>query len=162
MNDDPVAVRRCETGDVAAIAATEQPGARVAERLFARQERGESIYLVAWLDGVPVGSGEVVARTPRELRNLHVLEAYRGRGVGTAIIRAAEESSVEAGTLSIGVGIENMAARRLYERLGYRGTGELTTTTYTYVADDGEREATETDERLEKRLDPRSDQGSSG
>lgn len=153
MNDDPVAVRRCEAGDVESITATEPPGARVAERLFARQERGESLFRVAWQDGVPVGSGEVVLAGRRELRNLHVVDAYRGRGVGTAVIRAAEEASAEAGTLSIGVGAENLAARRLYERLGYRGTGELTTTTYTYVDADGEHEATETDERLEKRLE---------
>ena len=150
---DSVVVRRCEAVDVEPITATEPPGARVAERLFARQERGESLFLVAWLDGVPVGSGEVVLAARRELRNLHVIDAYRGRGIGTAVIRAAEEASVEAGTLSIGVGADNPTARRLYERLGYRGTGELTTTTYSYVDTDGEHEATETDERLEKRLD---------
>ncbi len=149
---DAVVVRRCEAADVELITATEPPGARVTERLFARQQRGESLYLVAWLDGAPVGSGEITFAAPRELRNLHVADGVRGRGIGTAIVRAAEEASIEAGTLSIGVGTDNTAARRLYERLGYRGTGEITTTTYTYVDADGEHEATETDERLEKRL----------
>lgn len=151
-SSDAVVVRLCEATDVAQIAATEPPGAFVAERLFARQERGESLYFVAWHDGAPVGSGEVVLAPRRELRNLHVVDAHRGRGIGTAIIHAAEEASRASGELSVGVGLENPAARRLYERLGYRATGELTTTTYTYVDATGEHEATETDERLEKLL----------
>ena len=149
-----VVVRPCEAGDVEVISATEYPGARIAERGFARQERGESLYLVAWIDGVPGGSGELVFAPPPELRNLHVVEAHRGRGIGTAIIRAAEEASRSAGELSVGVGLENSAARRLYERLGYVGTGELTTTRYTYVDADGQHEAIETDERLVKPLGP--------
>ncbi|MGO1312884.1 MAG: GNAT family N-acetyltransferase [Brevibacterium aurantiacum] len=48
--------------------------------------------------------------------------------------------------------MDNPGARRLYERLGYRGTGEITTRTYRYVDADGEHEVTETDERLSKRL----------
>lgn len=156
MKSDPgsmrVRVRPCVEADVASVTATEPPGARVAERMFARHQRGESLYLIAWLGVDPVGSGELVFEPYRELRSLHVSEALRGRGIGTAIIRAAEEVSRDAGELSVGVGLENPAARRLYERLGYRGTGEVTTTTYTYVDADGEHEATETDERLTKRL----------
>ncbi len=147
-----ITVRRCAASDVETITAKEHPGARIAERLFARQEQGESLYLVAWIDGIPVGAGELVFAQPRELRSLHVDEAHRGRGIGTAIIRAAEEASRETGELSVGVALENMQARRLYERLGYRSTGEITTTTYSYVDADGEHEATETDERLVKRL----------
>ncbi|ODT28281.1 MAG: hypothetical protein ABS63_04865 [Microbacterium sp. SCN 70-27] len=67
-------------------------------------------------------------------------------------MRAAEEASGEAGELSVGVGLDNADARRLYERLGYSATGEVTTTTYLYVDADGEHEATETDERLVKQL----------
>ena len=145
-------VRLCRADDVAAITATEHPGARIAERLFTRQDRGESLFLTAWIDDAPVGHGEVVFAPLRELRSLHVSDTHRGRGIGTAIIRAAEEASGEAGELSVGVGLDNADARRLYERLGYSATGELTTTTYLYVDADGEHEATETDERLVKQL----------
>lgn len=147
-----VIVRLCAADDVATITATEHPGARIAERLFARQSRGESLYLTAWLDEVPVGQGEVVFAPPRELRSLHVADAYRGRGIGTALIYAAEKASIGFGELSVGVGLDNPEARRLYERLGYRGTGETTTTSYRYIDVDGEHQATETDERLVKRL----------
>lgn len=51
--------------------------------------------------------------------------------------------------LSMAVGVDNRAARRLYERLGFVGTGEISTVTYDYVDADGiSRTATETDERL--------------
>ena len=149
---DEVVVRACAASDVATITATEHPGARIAEQLFARQSRGDSLYLVAWVNGFPAGQGEVVFAPPRELCNLHVADAYRDRGIGTAIIRAAEEASSDVGELSVGVGLDNTEARRLYERLGYVGTGEMTTTTYRYVDADGEHEATETDERLVKQL----------
>lgn len=145
-------MRPCAAEDVASITATEHPGARIAERLFARQDRGESLYLTAWLGGAPVGQGEVVFASPRELRSLHVAAAHRGRGIGTALIRAAEQASREAGELIVGVGLDNPDARRLYERLGYRVTGEISTTTYRYVDADGEHDVTETDERLVKRL----------
>lgn len=147
-----VIVRPCAAGDVTTISATEHPGARIAERLFARQERGKSLFLVAWLDGFPVGHGEVVFAPPRELRSLYVADAHRGRGVGTALIHAAESASRDVGELSVGVGLDNPEARQLYERLGYVATGEMTTTTYRYVEADGEHEATEVDERLVKHL----------
>ena len=78
----------------------------------------------------------------------------RGRGVGTALIRAAVEHCAGRGQLSVGVGIANHAARRLYERLGFVGTGEVTTTCYTYVDVNGPHEATETDERLVLTIEP--------
>ena len=85
-----------------------------------------------------------------ELRTLQVEEAARGRGVGTAIVRAAE-GRIAPGRLAVGVAVDNPRARALYERLGYRGTGEMTTTTYAYVDDDGiTRQATETDKTLVK------------
>lgn len=144
-------VRPCEASDVAGLTAAEPPGADVAVRLFARQQRGESVYLLAVVHGEVVGHGELLLGEAPELRHLQVQEASRGSGIGTALMRAAEER-VRPGRLSVGVGLDNPRARRLYERLGYVGTGELTTTTYTYVDDDGPHEATETDERLVKTI----------
>ena len=56
--------------------------------------------------------------------SLAVDPAYRGRGVGTALLEKAEERTKSMGkrTMSLGVVGENTGAIRLYERLGYRRT----------------------------------------
>ena len=146
-------VRRCSAVDVEVLSAAEAPGADIAVKQFARQSRGESLYLVAWIGKDPVGSGELLFGSTPELRNLHVNEDRRGQGIGSALLDEAERSSAGAGVLSVGVSVENTGARRLYERRGYLGTGSITTTTYSYFDKDGvEHEATETDEQLVKTL----------
>ena len=56
----------------------------------------------------------------------HVLDAFARRGIGTAVVHRAEQSAMEAGRhfSEIAVGKTNEAARKLYERLGYRLFGE--------------------------------------
>ena len=56
--------------------------------------------------------------------SLAVDPAYRGRGVGTALLQQAEERAGAMGkrTMSLGVIGENEGAIRLYERVGYRRT----------------------------------------
>lgn len=101
-------------------------------RRFARQEAGECTYLVAWLDGRPVGNAEmrwtgceapeVTVGCP-EIGGLDVFPAeLRSRGIGTALIRAAEGLAGERGptVVGIGVGKDNPRAAALYDRLGYR------------------------------------------
>lgn len=104
-------------------------------RRFARQVAGTSTFLVAWLDDRPVGTGEVLwsgcwepevrtvlADCP-EINGPDVAEAVRSRGIGTALIRHAEQLAVERGRRSIGLGVDehgNPRAAALYTRLGYR------------------------------------------
>ena len=153
MEGAQLQVRRCSAVDVAVLSAAEAPGAGIAVKQFARQSRGESLFLVAWIGKSPVGSGELLFGATPELRNLHVNEGRRGQGIGSALLDEAERSSAGAGVLSVGVSVENTGARRLYERRGYLVTGSLTTTTYSYFDKDGvEHEATETDEHLVKTL----------
>lgn len=152
-----IRVAPCRQDEVSLIEQREPPGVRLARHYFASQQRGDSTYLVAWVDGVPAGTGELALSGRIELRNLHVDEEFRGRGVGSAIIAAAE-SVVGTGMLSVGVGLANHAARRLYERLGFVASGELETTTYSYFDAEGvSQTATETDEYLTKRLEGRRD-----
>jgi hypothetical protein len=85
------------------------------------------------LDGGPVGDG-FLARTAAEepelrrhllgvprLDHLEVLKPLWRRGIGTALIRAAEDTARRLGheRLALAVGIDNPGAQRLYERLGY-------------------------------------------
>ncbi|MFI6940059.1 GNAT family N-acetyltransferase [Streptomyces sp. NPDC050418] len=101
---------------------------------FARQEAGESTYLLAWRDGRPVGHAEVrwngcaapevraaVAGCP-EINGLAVAGELRSQGIGSALIAAAEELARERRLPAIGLGVDesNPRAAALYERLGYR------------------------------------------
>lgn len=116
-------------------------------------DEGRSTLLVALLDDAAVGVAQLVHEEVPEVRNVGVLESVRGRGIGTALMTEAERRAIPAGRLRLGVGLDNPSARRLYERLGYRPTGEVETTTYDYVDADGiTHSATETDEEMEKDL----------
>ncbi len=55
------------------------------------------------------------------VRNVYVRPAYRGRGIGSALLNAAERRMAEAGldVVALEVMADNEAARRLYRRRGY-------------------------------------------
>jgi ribosomal protein S18 acetylase RimI-like enzyme len=94
------------------------------------QQSGEGVYLIAWRDGEIVGQTMLLRRSkydevhadadPAEINALH---AYvRRQGIGTAIIRAAEEIAAgewDRSAIGLAVGLDNDRARALYERLGY-------------------------------------------
>ncbi|MGI5424543.1 GNAT family N-acetyltransferase [Streptomyces sp. CA-179760] len=126
----------CRAADVALLdQCIASPGATSFHaRRFGRQERGASTYLVAWLDGRPVGHTElrwggcddagVRAARPGcpEINALTVWPAtLRSRGIGSALIRAAEELARERGRTAVGLGVadDNPRAAVLYARLGY-------------------------------------------
>ncbi|WP_405874914.1 GNAT family N-acetyltransferase [Streptomyces sp. NBC_00005] len=124
----------CSAGDVALLDQyIASPGATSFHaRRFARQEAGECTYLVAWLEGRPVGhmemrwigcaAPEVTVGCP-EIGGLGVWpEELRSRGIGTALVRAAEDLAGGRGltVVGIGVGKDNSRAAALYARLGYR------------------------------------------
>lgn len=112
------------------IGAEAHPAAREHLRERWRQQlRGEALFLLARRDGVVVGHTMLLreskyptvqkAYQPAEINALH---AYvQGQGIGTAIVAAAEGIAAEWGRAYIGmaVGLDNPAARRLYQRLGY-------------------------------------------
>lgn len=107
---------------------------------LACQGAGGGVLLVAWLDGRPVGDGfldfepaeepELRRRLPGvpEFGHLEVLGPLWGQGIGTALIRTAEDTARQLGhrQLVLAVGVDNRRARRLYERLGYADWGHGT------------------------------------
>lgn len=150
-------IRRCESADVERITAREPAGRGYAVATYERQRLGKCEYLVAWVDDVPVGSGELDWSPVPELKNLKVEADHRNQGIGRLLIAAAESEARSRGQsrLCMGVDADNLDARRLYERLGYRGTDRVSTVEYEYVDDEGRtRHACETNEDLEKVLRP--------
>ncbi|MCU0480362.1 MAG: GNAT family N-acetyltransferase [Anaerolineae bacterium] len=76
----------------------------------------------AWLADDLIGRGLLtIWRDVGEISDLWVDEAYRNRGIGTAIIRELAKVAKGRGVqfIEIGVTDDNIAARRLYERLGF-------------------------------------------
>ncbi|TCO51777.1 putative N-acetyltransferase YhbS [Kribbella antiqua] len=94
------------------------------------QEHGDGLFLLAHRDGEVVGHTMLLRQSKyAEVRaaddpvEINALHAYvQNQGIGTAIIRAAEALATDWGRNAIGLAVEpdNPAARRLYERLGYR------------------------------------------
>lgn len=151
---DALTVRQLDESELDRIEADEPPEQGYIRAMWDQQCAGDCVLLIAWLADRPVGSGQLVWTTPPELRNLNVVAALRGEGVGSAIVAAAERIVPIGSRLAVGVGLDNPRARALYERLGYVGTGRVTTTTYEYVADDGSPStATEVDEELIKLIE---------
>jgi GNAT superfamily N-acetyltransferase len=152
-----VVVRPIHSTEVEAVSAA-MPGLRNAptnkhgERLKL-QEAGKARYLIAWLAGEPVGHVLLYVRPVSEqgrrlrcaeLEDMFVQENARGRGLGRALLAASESAARQAGADALGFGVtlanpHNAAARRLYERRGYRdsGLGEFVLG-YTYWDEHGE------------------------
>ena len=126
-------------------------------RRLATQRSGSATYFIAWLGDRPVGhtlvrwggSGNPLLARPDApapahpyIEGLAVHQAYRSRGIGSQVIAAAEHDATRRGYREIGlaVGVENVRARALYVRLGYRdlGLGEFPNI-WSYRDDAGQR-----------------------
>jgi len=155
-----VRVEVCRAADVDALEQyIPSPGVnRFHEARFRRQELGASTFLVAFLDDVPVGSGEILwpgcgddqvrRRFPDcpEFSGLIVWPAQRrSRGIGTTLIRAAEARVRRRGRRWIGMGVDdtNPRAAALYLRLGYRDEECHYLDRYHYIDDNGVRKEEE-------------------
>jgi GNAT superfamily N-acetyltransferase len=105
-------------------------------RRLAFQDRDLAVQLVAWAGDRAVGKAMVVFPGHEEwspsayregcpeIRDLEVSPAWGRRGIGSALVAAAEAEARSAGFARIGLGVglepSYAAARSLYERLGYR------------------------------------------
>jgi GNAT superfamily N-acetyltransferase len=148
----PVVVRRATIGDIEAIVeiylsnahhhasidpvAYRVPDADAVRDRFTRMlasDDDEDVHLVAVVGRRVVGALDAFRRpdgSPGSMRRpsrtaefgIGVLGAWRGRGVGSALIEAAEEWAWAEGldALVLEVAEENEGAARLYARLGYQ------------------------------------------
>ncbi|MGH8194228.1 MAG: GNAT family N-acetyltransferase [Woeseiaceae bacterium] len=101
----------------------------VCERLVpALREHGNALVLLAFAGDRPVGMAicfmGISTFQARPLLNIHdlaVVPDYRGKGIGRALLAAAEKQAVSRGCckLTLEVREDNLPARNLYERYGF-------------------------------------------
>src|SRR5688572_6841115 len=136
---EDLVIRPIRDGDIEAIseALRELGTPEHPDRGLERQNEGLGVFLVALLHDETVGYLTLHWRAnPRSpeywkdgltayVEDFVVVENHRGRGIGTAMMEASEAMSRDRGLsrMTIGVGVENDGARRLYERLGYTDAG---------------------------------------
>ncbi len=107
------------------------------QRRFVKQQQGSLLYLFAWLGDLPLGHGVLKwAGTTDEpmaskledcpdIDDLFVHQEHRSQGIGTRLLETAEILAREQKYPQIGlsVGVDNIRARALYKRRGFRDTG---------------------------------------
>ncbi|HKO84088.1 MAG TPA: GNAT family N-acetyltransferase [Actinomycetota bacterium] len=127
-----VEIRPGSAADLIALVAALGQRDFFADRL-ARQHQERGVLLVAWLAAQPVGDVYLLAEpadVPKvrhylpgvpQLHHLEVVGPLQRCGIGTALVQALEDTARRLGDerLALGVGLANVHARRLYERLGY-------------------------------------------
>jgi GNAT superfamily N-acetyltransferase len=100
-------------------------------RMLASSERGERIVLVPEErdTGAVVGTVQVILDAPEnqphrgEIAKMLVHRRARRRGIGAALMRAAELAAVAAGKTLLVLDTANPDAERLYQRLGWQRVG---------------------------------------
>jgi len=124
---------------------------RFHRRFMGLQVSRGAVYLIAWLADEAVGHlllwprvAEDVSLVERTgpmpyIEALAVRADLRSRGIGTQLMAVAEGilRDQHADGVGLAVGVDNAAARRLYERLGYSdaGIGEFDVS-WSYTDDD--------------------------
>jgi ribosomal protein S18 acetylase RimI-like enzyme len=144
----------CRSDAIPLLAAIPQAGEAFSlEWLFKRQAAGKVDYIAAWDCGIPVGQGIIlwdgyeIPELRQEfpvtpvIRSVEVIESYRSRGIGSAIVEELETRARIRGYLytSLGVAPENTYAQDLWRYLGYRDWGKgVFVATSTYERANGE------------------------
>jgi GNAT superfamily N-acetyltransferase len=109
--------------------------AALARRIEA-QRAGTLAQFAAWVDDRPIGRAHVLfpgasewsisahREQCAEVRDVFVAPEHRRRGVATALMDVLERIVLERGSRRIGLSVatdeHSLAARALYQRLGYR------------------------------------------
>ncbi|UOX89646.1 GNAT family N-acetyltransferase [Amycolatopsis sp. FBCC-B4732] len=136
-------VRPARSANLESFVAAFGTGWYFADRLR-RQRQRRGVLLLAWLDSHPAGHVYVWLETAEEppirqhlsevalLTHLEVRPELRNRGIGRALVAAAEEYLFGSGhhRVALAVRTDNTAAAHLYRRLDYRDWGHDEVTCY--------------------------------
>lgn len=130
----PITIRLCRKDDLPAL---EWFGMFTDHRAlilaaYDSQERGEALMLVADTQGFPIGQVWIDLTQERVnatgvLWAVRVFPMLQNRGIGTRLMLAAEDVLRWRGCTAVELGVEkhNLAAKRFYERQGYRVVGDI-------------------------------------
>ncbi len=126
-----VRLRRAVSTDLPLLVALEAsfPGDRLRSAELARYVRAADVDVwVAEIDGEIIADAIVVYRRgfgAARLASLVVDPRYRGRGIAARLMRHLEAEAVQRGCVAmrLEVRVDNLAARRLYDALGYELVG---------------------------------------
>jgi ribosomal protein S18 acetylase RimI-like enzyme len=94
-------------------------------------QRGERVLLVAEEAGAVLGTVQVVLDQPEnqphrgDVSKMLVHRSARKRGLGEALMRAAEAAAIESGKTLLVLDTASDDAKRLYERCGWQRVGEI-------------------------------------
>lgn len=126
-----VIARRFRPADAGALYALAPPGdGPLVARAIARAQSGEQAILVAEADGALIGQIwiDLVRRREEEVAVAYafrVARPFRRRGIGSALLVAAERLAAALGFRRLEVGVTGESARlfRMYQTRGYRRVG---------------------------------------
>jgi ribosomal protein S18 acetylase RimI-like enzyme len=96
-----------------------------AQDVYYRENYEGATFEVILLDGMPAGRLYLM-HCPDEIRviDIAILPAYRGKGIGTALLRGLQHDA-RAAQKPLSIHVERMnPAKRLYERLGFQLAAE--------------------------------------
>jgi len=129
INDSFLIIREMTDQDVAEVAQIEEKTFSMpwSENDFRDMIKQDNMtYMLAEVDGKIIGgAGLRNILGDAEITNVAVLEEYRKNGIGYKILKALIEKSKEMGCLAytLEVRASNVAAIRLYEKLGFVSEG---------------------------------------
>lgn len=132
-----IEIRKCREEDLDILCSTIPRPSFHLDR-FNSQEKGDSVYLIAWLDETPVGhlnlklkgsDEDYIKERINDCPELNAIGTYppemRSKGIGRKLISRAEEICNKNGFSRVGLAVDtsNIRAKELYEKLGYRDAG---------------------------------------
>jgi GNAT superfamily N-acetyltransferase len=102
----------------------ETPGENHFFELTAEQVApGAGDFVVAWLDGAPVGCGafRLIGEGTAEIKRMFVRPSGRGQKIGAAVLHHLEGAAIASGAtrLALETGANQVAAQQLYRRFGF-------------------------------------------